>query len=246
MRICTVNVRAGSKGVPGKNLRPVAGVPLFGHSVMQATESGLFDEVVVSSDSPEILRLAPEFGATGTVVRPAELATDTAGKVPAIAHSVLETESRIGQRFTICVDLDATSPLRLVDDITTAVAMFEDSDAESLITGSEARRNPYFNLVEEQPDGTVAVSKKPSGDVFRRQDAPRAFDMNGSIYVWRRDSLVRDPVVFYPSTILYEMPAERSIDVDSEFDLRVVTWLVEERRSASAGSSASDAGFLNH
>lgn len=229
MRICSVNVRAGSKGVPGKNLLPLGGIPLFGHSVLQAVASGLFKEVVVSSDSDEILRLAPNFGATGVVVRPPELATDTAGKVPAIAHSVLETERRIGKQFDVCVDLDATSPLRFVDDIRVAVAMLESSQAESLITGSEARRNPYFNLVEEQPDGTVAVSKKPTKDVLRRQDAPRSFDMNGSIYVWRRDSLLREPVVFYPSTLLYEMPPERSVDVDSELDFRIVTWLMQER-----------------
>lgn len=232
MRICSVNVREGSKGVPGKNLRPLAGIPMFGHSVRQAVASALFDEVVVSSDSEEILRLAPSFGATGVVVRPPELATDTAGKVPAIAHSVLETERRIGARFATCVDLDATSPLRFVDDIRAALTMFEASDAESLITGSEARRNPYFNLVERQPDGTVAVSKKPPKDVLCRQDAPRAFDMNGSIYIWRRDSLMREPVVFYPSTILYEMPPERSIDVDSEFDFRIVAWLMQEREGS--------------
>lgn len=229
MRICSVTVRAGSKGVPGKNLREVAGIPLFGHSVRQAAASGLFDEIVVSSDSERILELAPDFGATGVVVRPPEMATDAAGKVPAIAHAVTTTEERIGARFDVCVDLDATSPLRTVDDIRRAVEMFENSDAESLISGAEARRNPYFNLVEERPDGTVAVSKKPAADVLRRQDAPRAFDMNGSIYVWRRDSLVNEQVVFFPSTILYEMPPERSIDVDSEFDFRIVTWLMEQR-----------------
>lgn len=227
VRIASITVRAGSKGVPGKNLRDVAGVPLFGHSVRQAAESGLFAEVVVSSDSDEILRLAPEFGATGVVVRPPEMATDTAGKVPAIAHAVTTTEQRVGTVFDVSVDLDATSPLRTVDDIRAAVALFEASDVESLITGTEARRNPYFNLVELQPDGTVRVAKQPADDVLRRQDAPRCFDMNGSIYVWRRDSLVREPQVFYPSTILYEMPAERSIDVDSEFDFRVVRWLME-------------------
>ena len=227
MRICTITVRAGSKGVPGKNLREVAGCPLFGHSVAQAAASGLFDEVVVSSDSEEILRRAPEFGATGVVVRPAEMATDTAGKVPAIAHAVRETEIRTGKTFDVCVDLDATSPLRHVEDIVTAVEMFEKSTAESLITGTEARRNPYFNLVELQPDGTVAVSKKPADDVLRRQDAPISYDMNGSIYVWRRDSLIENPVVFYPSTIIYEMPPERSHDVDSEYDWRIVKWLLE-------------------
>ncbi|MGW8484271.1 acylneuraminate cytidylyltransferase family protein [Microbacterium sp. NPDC055903] len=229
MRICTITVRAGSKGVPGKNLRIVAGKPLFGHSVAQAVATGLFDEVVVSSDSEEILELAPRFGATGVVRRPAEMATDTAGKVPAIAHAVRATEERTGDRYDVCVDLDATSPLRTIDDIRDAVAMFEAARPESLITGAEARRNPYFNLVEEQPDGTVVVSKTPDDAVLRRQDAPRCFDMNGSIYVWRRESLLEDQVVFFPSTILFEMPSDRSIDVDSEFDFRVVEWLMQQR-----------------
>lgn len=229
MRICTITVRAGSKGVPGKNLRMVAGRPLFGHSVAQAAAAGLFDEIVVSSDSEEILSLAPDFGATGVVRRPAEMATDTAGKVPAIAHAVRSTEERTGQRYEVCVDLDATSPLRTVEDIRMAVEIFETADVESLITGAEARRNPYFNLVEEQPDGTVAVSKLPGDAVLRRQDAPRCFDMNGSIYIWRRESLLVEQVVFFPSTILYEMPSERSVDVDSEFDFRVVEWLMGQR-----------------
>lgn len=229
VRICTITVRAGSKGVPGKNLRIVAGVPLFGHSVQQAVASGLFDEVVVTTDSQEILDLAPSFGATGIVVRPPHMATDTAGKVQAIAHAVLETEARLGVRFDTSVDLDATSPLRTVDDIIAAVALFDSSDVDSLITGTEARRNPYFNLVELQPDGTVAVSKKPDDAVLRRQDAPRSFDMNGSIYVWKRDSLIENPVVFFPSTILYEMPPERSQDIDSEYDFAVVRWLMEQK-----------------
>lgn len=229
MRICTITVRAGSKGVPGKNLRVVAGRPMFAHSVVQAVATGLFDEVVVSSDSEEILSLAPTFGATGVVRRPPEMATDTAGKVPAIAHAVRSTETRTGEQYEVCVDLDATSPLRTTDDIREAVAMFEMGDVDSLITGAEARRNPYFNLVEEQPDGTVAVSKTPGDAVLRRQDAPRCFDMNGSIYVWRRGALLDEQVVFFPSTILYEMPDDRSIDVDSEFDFRVVEWLMNQR-----------------
>lgn len=234
MRICTVTVRAGSQGVPGKNWRPLAGVPLFGHSVRHAVESGLFDQIVVTSDAEEVLATARGFGATDVVERPAELASDTAAKVPAIVHAVLEIESRVGARFSTVVDLDATSPLRNAADIAGAVALLETEGLQSVITGSEARRSPYFNLVEVDPEtGFVAVSKTRGAGVVRRQDAPHSYDMNASIYVWNRDELVANPVVFFPTTKLYEMPPERSHDIDSELDFQIVNWLMESREGHS-------------
>jgi len=230
MRICTITVRGGSKGVPGKNWRIVAGVPLFVHSVRHALGSGLFDHVVVTSDAPEVLSTALEFGATDIVERPAELATDTAGKVPAIVHAVLEIEQRAGVRFDTVADLDATSPLRSIADVVGTVELLEASGADSVITGAEAHRSPYFNLVEQDPaSGVVAVSK-PLG-ILRRQDAPRAFDMNASVYAWRRDSVVADPIVFFPTTRIFEMPPERSLDIDSEFDFAIVDWLMQQREA---------------
>lgn len=229
-RVCTITVRGGSKGVPGKNWRIVAGLPLFAHSVQHAVQSGLFERVVVTSDAPEVLAAAEGFGATDVVVRPAELATDTAGKVPAILHAVLEVESRAGHPFDTVVDLDATSPLRIIDDIVGAVQLLESRGVESVITGAEAHRNPYFNLVEEDPvTGAVSVSKP--GSFLRRQDVPRAFDMNASVYVWNRDALAAKPAVFFPTTLLYEMPPERSLDIDSEFDFSVVNWLMQSRKA---------------
>ncbi|MDP3208333.1 MAG: acylneuraminate cytidylyltransferase family protein [Rhodoglobus sp.] len=230
MRICTVTVRAGSKGVPGKNWRQLQGIPLFAHSLRHATQSGLFDRIAVSSDAPEVLDTAELWGATDIVVRPAELATDSSGKVPAIVHAVLEIESRMGAKFATAVDLDATSPLRDASDIIGAVAMLEESGSDCVITGAEAHRSPYFNLVEEDPtSGVVALSKTSTIGVLRRQDAPRAFDMNASIYAWRRDSLVGDPRVFYPTTRLFEMPPERSHDIDSELDFEIVDWLMSRK-----------------
>jgi CMP-N,N'-diacetyllegionaminic acid synthase len=230
IRLCTIAVRAGSKGVPGKNWRPIAGLPLFAHSVRHALESGLFSHIAVSSDAPEVLSTAVEHGATDVVERPAELASDGSGKVPAIAHAVTEIEARHGIRFDTIVDLDATSPLRTVDDIRGAVALQEQGGYESVITGCEAHRNPYFNLVErDRVTGVVAVSKKPSSPLLRRQDVPEAFDMNASIYVWQRDAFLADPRVFYPTTRLFEMPPERSRDIDSALDLEYVTWLLERK-----------------
>ena len=231
VRICTITVRAGSKGVPGKNWRPLAGVPLFAHSVRHAVESGLFERIVVTTDSAEVLALATDYGATDLVERPAELASDNAGKVPAIVHAVLEVEQRIGMTFSTVVDLDATSPLRDRSDIAGAIDLLESEGLESVITGSEARRSPYFNLVEvDAQTGVVSLSKSANGGFLRRQDVPRSFDMNASIYVWNRDALVAHPAVFFPTTKLFEMPPERSHDIDSELDFQIVSWLMEARK----------------
>lgn len=229
-RICTIAVRGGSKGVPGKNWRVIAGRPLFAHSVAAARLSDLFDAIVVSSDAPEVLDYALEAGATHVVKRPAELASDTSGKVPAIVHAVLSVEEELGKNFDLVTDLDATSPLRDISDIQGAVELLESQGIESVVTASEARRSPYFNLIERNPKtGQVGVAKPLPEGVLRRQDAPETFDMNASIYVWNRDVLMDSPQVFFPTTQIFEMPAERSLDIDSEFDFEIVRWLMEKK-----------------
>jgi CMP-N,N'-diacetyllegionaminic acid synthase len=230
-RICTITVRAGSQGVPGKNWRPLHGLPLYAHSVRHAVESGLFDRIAVTSDAREVLDHASDFGATDVIDRPGELASNTAGKIPAIVHAVLAVEEAVGHRFSTVVDLDATSPLRNIEDIVGAVALLESHQLESVITGSEAHRSPYFNLVEIDPvTGVVDVSKRIGDGFLRRQDVPRSFDMNASVYAWNRDALVEDPRVFYPTTGLYEMPVERSHDIDSELDFQIVSWIMGSRK----------------
>ena len=111
-RLCSVCVRGGSKGVPNKNIRPLLGKPLLIHSLDQARESGLFNCIVVSSDSNEILQLAEEWGVDHAIERPEELATDFAAKLPVIQHCFQTAETLSGMTFDIAVDLDATSPLR--------------------------------------------------------------------------------------------------------------------------------------
>jgi CMP-N,N'-diacetyllegionaminic acid synthase len=206
----------------------IAGQPLFAHSLRLASESRLFDVIVVTSDAPEVLDVALSFGATHVVARPEALATDASGKVAAIVHAVLEMESLTGRVFDTVVDLDATSPLRTVGDIHSAVTMLEADGIESVVTACEARRSPYFNLIEfDSKSGRVGVVKPLPQGILRRQDAPKTFDMNASIYVWKRDALVGEPRVFYPSTRIFEMPPERSLDIDSEFDFEIVRWLME-------------------
>lgn len=229
-RLCTLCARGGSKGVKGKNLRLLLGKPLIAHSILQAIESKLFDAVAVSSDSGEILDVARQFGAHVLVRRPDEMATDAAPKVPAIRHCLAEAERMLDTTFEVLVDLDATSPLRLVDDIVGAVALLEKTGVSNVITGAPARRSPYFNLVELDSQGFVQLSKPLPVTIERRQDSPRCFDMNASIYVWRRAAFVAEPKVFYADTKLFEMPEERSQDIDSELDFEIVRMLMERHK----------------
>ncbi|WP_417841681.1 cytidylyltransferase domain-containing protein [Terasakiella sp.] len=231
-RICSVCIRGGSQGVPGKNSTFIAGKPLFAHSIDQAKKSGLFEVIAVSSDDPELLSLAREWGADLVIKRPDELATNTSGKLTAIQHCVQAVEKELNCQFKTCVDLDATSPLRLPKDIIGAVWFHENlashNDNVNVITGCPARRSPYFNQVELLPNSKVKLSKPPKKNVLRRQDAPKVFDMNASIYVWTRKSLLNaQGGVLNDQTYIYEMPEERSIDIDTPFDLKIVQHLLE-------------------
>ena len=225
-RLCTICARGGSKGVKGKNVRILAGKPLIAHSIEQAKASGLFDMLAVSSDSDEILEVARKWGCDFLIKRPDELATDQAAKLPVIRHCVAEVERLSGCEFDTLVDLDATSPLRLPVDIVGAVSLLEGSGSGNVLTGMPARRSPYFNLVEVDSIGVVHLSKPLSKSVVRRQDAPPCFDMNASIYVWRRPVLFESGGLFNPDTRLYVMPEERSIDIDSELDFQFVEHLL--------------------
>lgn len=231
-RICTICARGGSKGVVNKNIRPLLGRPLIAHTIERARESGLFECIAVSSDSDAILDAARQWGADFQVRRPDELATDTAAKVPAIRHCLEEAERLAGIRCDVLVDLDATSPLRSTDDIRGAVVLLETRGVTSVITGAPARRSPYFNLVEVDAAGVARLSKTLAQPVVRRQDAPKCYDMNASIYVWRRDDFLAYPAVFYGDTLLYEMPEDRSHDIDTELDFEWVEFLMHHREKA--------------
>ncbi|MDA8094292.1 MAG: acylneuraminate cytidylyltransferase family protein [Betaproteobacteria bacterium] len=228
-RICSICARGGSKGVKGKNVRPLLGKPLIVYTIEQAKASEMFDVVAVSSDSDQILEIARDAGVDFAIKRPDEMATDEAGKLPAILHCVSEVEKLTGHTFQVMVDLDATSPLRIIDDIRHAVNQLEKTGAGNLITAMPSRRSPYFNLVELNEQGVVVLSKPPKKPILRRQDAPKCFDMNASIYVWRRDTFFSSKTIFNADTELYVMPEERSIDIDSELDFQFVEFVMQRR-----------------
>lgn len=226
MRIISICARGGSAGVPGKNIRVLCGKPLIAWTIQQALECGEADHVFVSTDSEEIASVARGHGAEVPFVRPAELATATAGKLPVIQHLVEWVEANRGP-VTRIIDMDPTSPLRDIADIKTCAAML-DADTDVVITGYESDKNPYFNMVEMKPGGFYERVCRPDSEVVGRQLAPRVYAMNASIYAWHRHTLTSS-LWSTPRIRLHAMPRERSIDIDHPIDFDLVELLMKKK-----------------
>ncbi len=229
--IATVCARGGSKGLPRKNVLPFAGLPLIAHSIRQALACPGIDGVYVSTDDDEIARVATEHGAQVPVRRPAHLATDTAGKLPAIEHLVAHLEAA-GERIDTIVDLQPTSPLRTTADIEAGLALRD--RAGLVVSVTQPSHNPYYTLVEAAPGGGLQLSKRlPGGDAVARQAVPEVWGLNGALYVWRRDALARAAREGFWSVDMrpLPMPRERSIDIDDQLDFEMAEWLYR-RQSA--------------
>lgn len=225
--LCTICARGGSKGVPRKNVRDVGGKPLIAHTIADALEWDRTTDLVVSTDDEEIRDVARDHGASAPFLRPDELATDEAAKLPAIEHATREMERRRDRRYDYVVDLDATAPLRTVEDIERCFRVGRAADVTNAYTVTEADKNPYFNMVELDEEGYASLSKQLDDDVVRRQDAPTVYEMNASIYVYERSFLAETDSVHGERTKVSIMPRERSVDIDTPLDLAFVEFLME-------------------
>ncbi|MCT7519012.1 acylneuraminate cytidylyltransferase family protein [Aliarcobacter cryaerophilus] len=230
--LCTICARGGSKGVKNKNIKELNGKPLIAYTIEQAKASGLFEHIVISTDSDDIANIAKQYGAEVFFKRSEEMASDTAGKLDVIKDAFKRSEEYYSRTFDYLIDLDATAPLRSVDDIISSFKQFKENNNDNLITAMPSRRSPYFNLVEQDKDGKVYLSKKLDSAVVRRQDAPKSYDMNASIYIWKRDIILNENSLFLEKTGLYVMPEERSIDIDNELDFKFVEFLIKENKNA--------------
>lgn len=227
--LCTICARGGSKGVKNKNIKELNGKPLIAYTIEQAKVSGLFEHIVISTDSDDIANIAKQYGAEVFFKRSSEIASDTAGKLDVIKDAFKRSEEHYNKTFDYLIDLDATAPLRIVEDIINSFKQFKQNDNDNLITAMPSRRSPYFNLVEQDKDGKVYLSKKLDNSIVRRQDAPKSYDMNASIYIWKRDIILNENSIFLEKTGLYVMPEERSIDIDNELDFKFVEFLMKEK-----------------
>lgn len=226
-----IGARKGSKGVPGKNFRRICGKPLIDWSLDQLFANPRIGAVVVSTDDEAIYDHSVRRGALEIGLRPAELATDTAPKWGVWQHALAASEAITGP-VSAFLDLDCTSPLRLPEDINGALTLYETEHPDMVMSVCEARKNPYFNLVEPDTTGALHVSKPLPGGVWARQDAPVVYEHVGMVYVVDPRYLVHAKTIYEGRVIPYVLPAERCHDIDTPYDMRLVEFLLSEQLKA--------------
>lgn len=229
--LCLIPARKGSKGVPGKNIAPVAGLPLIAHTIRAArtvAEQVPGFTVFVSTDSSEIRRIAEAEGVDVPFLRPDEISGDKAPSIQYVLHA-LEAFERRGQGFEFVMILQPTSPLRPVEVILEAVRLMERSpDCDSLITAyAELGINPEI-LYRKSPDGRAVPLSDGHGSGGRRQDAPSVYVRNGAIYAVRTKFLRAHGQLIGASPILLEMDASVSVNIDTPADMERVRRVLEK------------------
>jgi CMP-N-acetylneuraminic acid synthetase len=229
--LITICARGGSKGIPGKNIKTIAGKPLIAYTIEQAKKLSekINATITISTDDELIKKTAEKFGVSSDYIRPDYLATDTVGKIETIEDVVKYEESKANKRFDFILDLDVTSPLRTINDLENALEIIKgNSDAYNLFSVNNAARNPYFNMVEVNADGYYSLVKtNPNGTVMSRQSAPEVYDLNASFYWYRRSFFdLGTKSVFTEKSLIYVMD-HMCFDLDHPVDFLFMEYLLE-------------------
>lgn len=238
--LAVIAARGGSVGVPGKNVRPLLGVPLIARAVATLRAADLATRVVVSTDDQEIANAAKAAGAELPFVRPEELARNNTGKFQVWQHALAACEAYYGECYDTYLDLDCTNPLIEPVDVLAAYSAFLSGRAkgvDAIFTVAPARRNPYFNLVEPDPDGALRISKSRGTKVLARQEAPLVFEHVAGVYVLDAGYLRRASHLLEGRAEGYVVPEQKAFDVDSELDFMLIEHILSKRNYDQAADT---------
>lgn len=226
-----VFARGGSKGLLNKNIRLLKGKPLIGWAI-QHLKACQVDRIIVSTDSLDIATIAREYGAEVPFMRPNYLATDNCPEIMSWKHVLEFIQSTEGQLPDVMVSVPTTSPLRLTKDIIGCINLFKDKKADLVVTMTKSLRSPYFNMVKRTNDCNVElICKDIQGETFvRRQDTPETFDLTTVAYVASPEYILKAKTLFEGHIVGYEIPKERSIDIDDIYDFQIAEHLMELHR----------------
>lgn len=243
--LAVIPARGGSKGLPGKNVRPLAGVPLIGHAIACGKALPAVARTIVTTDDPGIAETARSLGGDVPFIRPPELAQDDTPMAPVIQHALTEVERQEGEPYDGVLLLDPTSPARDPHRLAEAIALFEErSDLDGVVAVSAPWFDPLWVGVEEIEDGTMRRFFPEAAGVSRRQDNPRRYlRVNGAFYLWRSAFVRRlksnwlDEGTFAP----FEIPEAESFSIDDESEFRMIEALVASGLVRLPAASAEEA-----
>lgn len=223
--------RGGSKGLPRKNVKLLAGKPLIAHSIETALACKQLETVIVSTDDAEIAAIAREYGAETPFMRPQGLASDTASEWDAWRHAINWVQADRGD-FDIFVSMPATSPFRAVVDIENCIeTLNSDPMVDMVITTRHAERNPYFNMVSLDAEGYASVVIKPKVEFSRRQDVPEVFDITTVAYASKPSFILNNKGVLAGKVRTVLVPTERALDIDTPYDFMIAEYLAAHQLS---------------
>lgn len=221
-----ITARGGSKGIPHKNIKPLAGKPLICYAIDVARQFVDNVDICLSTDDDSIIKVAEDYGLIVPFKRPSELASDTAGSYEVILHAIDFYENK-GFRYDNIVLLQPTSPFRTKDDVEGCLAKY-DEQCDMVVSVKPAAANPYYDIFEEDKEGFLMISKG-NGKITRRQDAPKCYEFNGAVYVINISSLREMHMNDFKKVRFFEMSLNHSVDLDTMLDWKYAELLIQEK-----------------
>ena len=227
--VACIFARAGSKGVPNKNIQTFNGKPLISWAVELALEVKQINKVFVSTDSEEIAEIARMAGASIPFIRPSELATDTSPEWHSWQHFIKFLADKDGKLPEVFLSLPATSPLRSTIDVESCLNEFKKGRADFVVGITPSERNPYFNMVKKGEDNQVNLVIQQVEKYSRRQDTPEIFDLTTVCYVGKPSTILTKNSIFEGKVAGVVIPRERAIDIDTELDFQIAEFLFKSK-----------------
>ena len=228
--VAIIFARGGSKELPGKNIRPLVGKPLIAWSIEQAYAVNRIERVIVSTDSEEIAKVGRQYGAEVPFMRPSELALDNSPEWLAWRHALEYLKNCEGWLPDLMLSIPTTAPLRLPIDIENCIDEFEKGDIDVVVTVTEAKRNPFYNMVKDNPDGTVSLVQSHHKTFNYRQEAPRLYDMTTVAYGVKPQIVFTRKTIFEGKVKAVHVPLERSIDIDTLKDFKIAEFFLSQQQ----------------
>ncbi len=220
-----IPARSGSKSIKDKNIKLLAGKPLIYYSIKTGLNCNKVEKLVVSTDSQEYAKIAIKYGAE-VINRPSKLTEDDTAMIPVLQHAVEKVEKG-GDKVSMVLLLDPTSPLRQIKDIEKCLELIKKPQTDSVVTVCEVEHNPYYVMAGVENNYLKYPLFKPEKEIHRRQDAPKVYRINAAVYAIKKDVLMKGKI-FTNNTRVVIMPQERSSHIDSEVDFKYAEFLLKE------------------